>query len=94
MKFIQLTDDDITELNNIINCLTSKDEETFKLGRSLLEVKFGIDFWIPINDIFIPFEPYYNRLQYPFLYEYVYSDNSFIIQILGYLIESKYYAIM
>lgn len=65
MKFIQLTDDDITELKNIINCLTSKDKEVFELGKSLLEVKFGVDFLIPIMDMFVPFKPYYDRIVYP-----------------------------
>lgn len=100
MKRIELTKEDIKEVENIINCLKSKDKETFCLGKSLLETKFGIDFYIPSGDILIPFKHFYDTLQYSRLfidldvsrYGYNYTFD-FACRMLKHLIIFKYYVI-
>lgn len=100
MKEIQLSEEDIKELENIINCLQSKDKETFQLGKSLFETKFPVNLFIPIADIFIPLQPYWDNLYFQTfelitadIKPYKAYDYTMTSVLLGNLIKSKYYAI-
>ena len=90
-----LSESDITELKNIVDCLKSKDKETYNLGLSLLILKFGNDFWVPVLDKYVPFKFYLECLQYPDYYNYCYKfDKEDVgIKLLENIIFYKSYAI-
>lgn len=98
MKKIQLNKEDIKELENIINCLQSEDDETFKLGRSLFETEYPRNLRIPLKDTYISFEKYWSNMIFmratnPFRdynFSYYLSINR-MVELLKLLAKSEYY---
>ena len=100
MKKVQLNKEDIKELENIINCLQSEDDETFKLGQSLFETKYPRNLRIQLKDTYISFEEYWNNMifmraanqfrNYNYDFSYYFSIDR-TVELLKLLVKSEYY---
>lgn len=92
MTKVELTEEDLKELENIIICLRSEDSETFKLGEALFQSKYPEELFIPMGDTNIPIENYWYEMDIRRInYNLKYHD--FVCVLLRSMIKAKYYLV-